>query len=54
MLIKKMQVNGYAEKSIGNAENGKSWYIPHHGLHHSNKPRNCRIVFDCGDEYEYE
>ena len=28
-------------------DDGKSWYIPHHGVYHPQKPGKIRIVFDC-------
>lgn len=28
-------------------DDGKSWYIPHHGVYHPQKPDKIRIVFDC-------
>ena len=40
MCINKMLANEYAEKSVGNVEHGKSWYVPYHELHHPVKPGN--------------
>ena len=31
----------------GPDDDGKSWYIPHHGVYHPQKPDKIRIVFDC-------
>ena len=28
-------------------QDGKVWYIPHHGVYHPNKPNKIRVVFDC-------
>lgn len=28
-------------------DDGKLWYIPHHGVYHPQKPDKIRIVFDC-------
>ena len=37
---------GYARKTTREAAPGKIWYLPHHGVHHPNKPENIRLVFD--------
>ena len=48
-MIKK----GYAEKSGPKANyQGKTWFIPHHGVYHSSKPGKIRVVFDCSAEYD--
>ena len=26
---------------------GKTWYLPHHGVYNPNKPSKIRVVFDC-------
>lgn len=31
-------------------EDGKVWYIPHHGVYHPKK-KTLRVVFDCGAVY---
>ena len=28
-------------------DEGKAWYIPHHGVYHPHKPHKIRVVFDC-------
>ncbi|XP_064629277.1 uncharacterized protein LOC135488566 [Lineus longissimus] len=41
---------GYAERvedCCSKVEEGKQWYIPHHGIYNPNKPGKIRIVFDC-------
>ena len=30
---------------------GKRWYIPHHGVYHPEKPNKLRVVFDCSCQY---
>ena len=48
--------NGYAElvpKCELSMENGKVWYIPHHGVYHAKKQK-IRIVFDCSSNYKQE
>lgn len=40
---------GYAEKAPHERHNddGKLWYIPHHGVFHPQKPNKIRVVFYC-------
>ena len=48
---------GYAEPipiEELNAAEGRTWYIPHHGIYHSKKPGKLRVVFDCSAEYRGE
>ena len=33
------------------AKSGQLWYIPHHGVYHSKKPNNIRVVFDCSARF---
>ena len=30
---------------------GKVWYIPHHGMYHPHKPEKVRVVFDSAAKY---
>ncbi|XP_038565592.1 uncharacterized protein LOC119896177 [Micropterus salmoides] len=49
-----MLEQGYAEKVPTNEptlEQGKVWYIPHHGVRHPTKGK-LRVVFDCGCTYK--
>ena len=46
---------GYARKvpeSNIKVEEGKTWYLPHHGVYHPNKPSKIRVVFDCSCDYK--
>ncbi|XP_063878734.1 uncharacterized protein LOC135110395 [Scylla paramamosain] len=49
-----MITKGYAEvvptKDLVRND-GKVWYIPHHGVYHPRKPRKLRVVFDCSANY---
>ncbi|MCG7865422.1 MAG: hypothetical protein JAY74_03510 [Candidatus Thiodiazotropha taylori] len=49
--------NGHAER-VSNAEKfsgaGQTWYIPHHGVYHPQKPDKIRVVFDCSSVYNGE
>ena len=49
-MIKK----GYAEKIPKDKvrQDGKIWYLPHHGVFHPQKPDKIRVVFDCSVEYK--
>ena len=44
-------IKGYAKRS-GMSPMGKIWYIPHHGVYHTNKPGKIRVVFDYSAEFE--
>ena len=54
-FMNKLLLKGYAEK-VPNEEidrnDGKVWYIPHHGVYHPNKPEKIRVVFDCTANYQ--
>ena len=36
----------YARKSTREAASGKTWYLPHQGVFHTNNPGKIRVVFD--------
>ena len=48
--MEKIIAKGYARKSM-TATPGKTWYLPHHGVYHPNKPDKIRVVFDLRAEY---
>ncbi|XP_070571225.1 uncharacterized protein [Ptychodera flava] len=33
-------------------DDGKVWYIPHHGVYHPKKPEKIRVVFDCSAKFQ--
>ena len=33
------------------SEDGKIWYLPHHGIYHPKKPNKLRVVCDCSAKY---
>ena len=37
----------YVVKCENPVEEGKVWYVPHHGVYHPKKPDKIRVVFDC-------
>ena len=41
----------YAKKTDIKPDNGKLWYLPHHGVKHPSKPGKVRIVFNCSTNY---
>ena len=46
---------GYAEEVPSDEKrlnNGRVWYIPHHGVYHPQKPDKIRVVFDCSAEFK--
>ena len=46
--------NGYAEEVPEEdlyRDDGRVWYIPHHGIYHQKKPDKIRVVFDCSASY---
>lgn len=46
---------GYAElvpSSELARDDGRVWYIPHHGVYHPQKPEKIRVVFDCAAKYQ--
>ena len=49
--------NGYAEpvpvEELTCAE-GRTWYVPHHGVYHPKKPTKIHVVFDCSAEHKGE
>ena len=36
----------------GYATASNSWYVPHHGVYHPQKPDKIRVVFDCSSEFQ--
>ena len=43
---------GFAKKSTEKPPDGRTWYIPHHGVYHPNKPGKIRVVFDCSADFK--
>ena len=50
-FMEDMFQKGYAEKSIQQVQQGKTWFIPHHGIYHPSKPGKIWVVFDNSAEY---
>ena len=51
-FMEEIIAKGYARKSTVTAAPGRTWYLPHHGVHHPNKPGKIRVVFDLSAEYK--
>ncbi|XP_066923456.1 uncharacterized protein [Clytia hemisphaerica] len=43
---------GYAVPCQTEPNDGKTWYIPHHGVYHPRKPDKIRVVFDCSAKFK--
>ena len=41
----------YAKKTVVKLDNGKLWYLPHHGVKHPSKPGKVKIVFNWSISY---
>ena len=50
-FMEDMVQKGYAQKSFQQVQQGKTWFLPHHGIYHPSKPGKIRVVFDCSAEY---
>ena len=40
----------YAKESKETPQDGRVWYLPHHGVYHPRKPDKIRVVFYCSSE----
>ena len=50
--MNELMSKGYATETTAAAENGKCWYLPHHGIYNQNKPGKICIVFDLSAEFQ--
>ena len=50
-FMNKLFDKSYAKKVDGQGVEGKTWYLPHHGVYHPKKPEKIRVVFDCSATY---
>ena len=51
-FVEELIDEGYPSKSNKEVPEGKTWYVPHHGVYHPSKPGKIRVVFDCSAEFE--
>ena len=49
--IEELTAKGYSKKTEKGPENGRVWYLPHHGVKHASKPDKVRVVFNCSAAY---
>ena len=45
--MKEIISKGYAIETKTNPHDGRTWYLPHHGVYHPCKPSKLRVVLDC-------
>ncbi|XP_062588283.1 uncharacterized protein LOC134249947 [Saccostrea cucullata] len=53
-FMDKILQKGYAEpvpEDELNEEDGRIWFLPHHGIYHPKKPNKIRVVFDCSAKF---
>jgi hypothetical protein len=56
-FMKELIHKGYAERVPDDElsdESKTTWFIPHHGVYHPQKPDKLRVVFDCSASYHGE
>ena len=51
-FMTELMSNRYATESTVAAENGKCWYLPHHGVYNPSKPGKIRVVFGLSAEFQ--
>ena len=52
-IIEKNYAERVPEQDLS-SNDGRTWYIPHHGVYHPKKPTKMRVVFDCSAQYKGE
>ena len=50
--MEKIIAKGYTRKSTITAAPRKTWYLPHHGVYHPNKPGKIWVAFDLSTKYK--
>ena len=55
-FVEEIVAKGYARKvpphQRESGYQGKTWFIPHHGVYHPHKPGKIRVVFNCSAKYQ--
>lgn len=55
-FVEEIVAKGYARKvplhQRQSGYQGKTWFIPHHGVYHPHKPGKIRVVFNCSAKYQ--
>ena len=44
-FMQKILEKGYAKESKATPQDGRVWYLPHHGVYHPRKPDKSRVVY---------
>ena len=53
VCMQRMITSGYVENvESTKRQEGKTWFIPHHGMYHKDKPGKVRVVFDCSPKFK--
>ena len=53
ICIQPMITSGYIENvESTKGQEGKTWFIPHHGMYHKDKPGKVRVTFDCSAKFK--
>ena len=50
-LLRKGHAEKFAESEVI-VDDGRLWYIPHHGVYHPHKPDTIRVVFGCSAKFQ--
>ena len=49
-FMEEIMRKGCAREAKTNPPDERTWYLPHHGVYHPQKPSKLRVVFDCSAE----
>ena len=49
-FMEEITSRGYAREAETNPSDGRTWYLPHHGVYHPRKPSRLKVVFECNAE----
>ena len=52
-LVSKKYAERVPKEELSN-DDGRTWYIPHHGVYHPKKPTKMSVIFDCSAKYKGE
>ena len=50
-FVSDMIDQGYCERVEKPGPEGRTWFLPHHGVYHPEKPGKIRVVFDCSAQF---
>ena len=53
VCMQRLITSGHVENvESTKGQKGKTWFIPHHGVYHKDKPGKIRVVFDCSAKFK--